>query len=573
MTFVRRFAILLAALFAATAAAASDFDVRDRLCYAVGDNARSADFLVAQPYACGGTPSDYEDRWLWLKIDDPTALAALPLRWFLLVDQSRFERVRFVVRRADGTTVDLTLDGNDMSRNWALGGHLRFNVPDGAKPVAVVLGFKNLDSISTVRKFRLVSREGLEASGRSWLLLMGFFGGAMGASLIYAVALYAGLGNRLRLAYSVWALSSLIYGFAWTNVAYYVMPWLAGPLGVKFNLVVVGFAAGLGVLFFNIFVEREALTDRFRTVARIVAVALIVFGFLNAFGGLFNATVVDTIFNLLLIGGVVTVATGCARAIVRGSRSARFYLLAWALPLLILALRILANFGLARGGETLDQATFAAMALQAVLLSIGIGDRFRSLQAERDAAARALGEAEAESEAMRILADTDTLTGLYNRRGFVARAPELIGRHGMLALIDLDHFKAINDSYGHDVGDVVLMRVAETLKRIAGDQGIAGRLGGEEFGIIGPLACGEAARVAVAALDMTDVLGPGRTLTVSVGVATGATAYERFYVAADRALYRAKEEGRNRVIVTGTEDRPVRLVRSNAVPVIGPQAG
>src|SRR5690606_6843405 len=123
-----------------------------------------------------------------------------------------------------------------------------------------------------------------------------------------------------------------------------------------------------------------------------------------------------------------------------------------------------------------------------------------------------------------------------------------------LALIDIDHFKRINDERGHGVGDEVLRRIAALIGARTPAQGLAGRYGGEEFAVILPdtpreaaLAWAEGLREAVAQRAFGD-FAPGRPLTISLGVAgDDGSDRDALYAAADRHLYEAKRGGRNRV--------------------------
>ncbi len=185
----------------------------------------------------------------------------------------------------------------------------------------------------------------------------------------------------------------------------------------------------------------------------------------------------------------------------------------------------------------------------------------RLLSRFADLASLAIGNAHT-SAATRQLTLRDHLTGLYNRRAFedALKAALLAGdrRGGPVSLLvmDIDHFKSVNDTHGHPVGDAVLTGVASRLKACARGDELLARVGGEEFALLLPDAdlasavlAGERLRQAVAAEDFTLV---GR-VTVSVGVAQATDFGDPTAVfrAADEALYRSKREGRNRVSAAG----------------------
>ena len=158
-------------------------------------------------------------------------------------------------------------------------------------------------------------------------------------------------------------------------------------------------------------------------------------------------------------------------------------------------------------------------------------------------------------------ADRDYLTGLHNRR-YLAReldrhAPAPDAGPFSLAVLDLDHFKEVNDRFGHEAGDQVLMRVAALLLGGVRGQDVVVRTGGEEFVLLMPQtdasaaeACCERVRHAIRD-EPWDAIVPGLSLTVSAGVATADDASDLQTLAelADRRLYMAKRTGRDRVVV------------------------
>ncbi|CAN7590105.1 diguanylate cyclase [Bosea sp. LjRoot237] len=163
-------------------------------------------------------------------------------------------------------------------------------------------------------------------------------------------------------------------------------------------------------------------------------------------------------------------------------------------------------------------------------------------------------------EQLQSLASRDALTGLFNRRHFFANADRLVeearakGRASTIAILDIDDFKRLNDSHGHDFGDQALAKVARYLAQsVEGNGHLLARIGGEEFAILFPgLNAKEALRLSDhIRLDISHetllVDDQQVTLTVSIGIAEidGQGSLDQHLVAADRALYVAKREGRN----------------------------
>jgi diguanylate cyclase (GGDEF)-like protein len=189
--------------------------------------------------------------------------------------------------------------------------------------------------------------------------------------------------------------------------------------------------------------------------------------------------------------------------------------------------------------------------------------------AQREARARALQavfeatEARQVSEHFREMANRDTLTGLYNRRYVNERLPTLLGEAAALraplslAILDLDHFKRVNDTFSHGTGDTVLLHVAQLLMDAVSGSMIAARLGGEEFLLIMPgldeREAGERCerlRLQIRAHAWEPITG-ALPVTTSIGVTTapeGLGTPAELLSIADRNLYVAKREGRDRVV-------------------------
>jgi diguanylate cyclase (GGDEF)-like protein len=167
----------------------------------------------------------------------------------------------------------------------------------------------------------------------------------------------------------------------------------------------------------------------------------------------------------------------------------------------------------------------------------------------------------ARSETLEHAALTDSLTGMQNRRYFDDALREYleefrrIDKPVGLMILDLDHFKAINDTHGHDVGDLVLREVAQCLKDMTRYHDVVARLGGEEFAVVAPnmdtetlIKFAERIRRAISSLVVvSDNVRLKVTGSLGLAVWDRRESADEFYRRADRLLYQAKKLGRNRV--------------------------
>ncbi|QPC88160.1 diguanylate cyclase [Mesorhizobium sp. NBSH29] len=212
----------------------------------------------------------------------------------------------------------------------------------------------------------------------------------------------------------------------------------------------------------------------------------------------------------------------------------------------------------------LSRLLFACGVLIATALFFGVFFIYPLLrtQVKEEGKLRAMTESlSARSETFEQAALTDALTGMQNRRYFDDALREYIEEFRRidkpigLMILDLDHFKQVNDTHGHDVGDEVLRAVASCLRDMTRYHDVVARLGGEEFAVVAPnmdedMLMKLAERIRKAIASMAVLTGNVRLkITTSVGLAVWDQREDadEFYRRADRRLYQAKRLGRNRV--------------------------
>ena len=357
--------------------------------------------------------------------------------------------------------------------------------------------------------------------------------------VIYDVGLYLVMKKEFLIWHGLRAIAITFMALSAMNVAlpasmdHERVRWIIQILATDLSIAVSG-------PFLAAYVEKNMLSNRLVAALRAtMPVVLISSILLIGFG---SAPVLSYTRNAVFLVVLILLIYALARALVRGSRAARYQATAWSAVFGVCGYALFHELVLLKGMDNWMEAILAAIAVEIVVTAAGIADRFMVLKRERDDALTR--EREAQDAAI-----TDPLTCLRNRRGlgirYAAKDRDVITG---LAIIDVDHFKRINDTYGHDVGDEVLIAVARAL---SGRNRFAARLGGEEFAVFlfgaDWLAEAEAARTAVEHYVHMEVEPVGFAVTASAGVVRvlPADSLTELLKAADRALYAAKNSGRN----------------------------
>ena len=444
---------------------------------------------------------------------------------------------------ADGRIVRLAADGHAMTRNLQLGAIFSWPVPQRAAPPARLLW--HVSDAANVRGIvngaRIATAAQARASNLTLAALYAGFAGLCVALLIYNFALWGALRHRFQLAYCAMVCAQMAYALSSSGALAWAWPWIANNDRLKINYLALAIAACCAMVFARAFFEERVFAGRLGRAANAIGGALLAIAIAFVVLAPWQVVLIDRLYAVAFLGFMALSPFVIWQARRKRSDYLWLFAIAWAAPIVLGALRVAANFDRFAWSFLIDNSTLVSMTIEAVLSSLAIAYRFRLLSRERD-------EAREQEIAARLLADTDPLTGLLNRRAFLARA---IGREGdqTLIILDLDHFKTVNDTIGHDGGDEVLRLVSRVLRQSVPAEGMVARFGGEEFVLIAPARLAPEAEAVLARLRATRMPFDLR-ITASIGSCTGPllreTDWKALYRHADRALFEAKDSGRDR---------------------------
>lgn len=481
------------------------------------------------------------------------AAGALPRS--LVTHTGNFERIDIGVVGPDGRT-SWTFTYPSQARHIAAGPYLVI-------PLGNVTAQTQAIAVRVVKPWTktLMSEMRLDSSpeGSGWplprIIAMAAICGMLLVPLLINTAFYAVLPER----YVIWHLvmvAAMLVQTAFATGFIHVFVEVSALWEWQVSNIAFSAMAAAALLFAASFIEEEALPARLRSAARSLAPAMIGAGVIACipFDGIrpYSSALMQASIGL----AIVVLATMLWEARRRDSRSVRLQIVAWT-PLLVVASWRICSLALP-GLRPTDAIEIyqLALALEVLVTAFGIVQRFVDVRQERDLATARAVELEG-------VADRDPLTGLRNRRTIERKFAHLFERgFRTMAVLDLDLFKAINDTHGHATGDVVLRATASALPEDRDTKAI--RMGGEEFLLLlrgsDAAARAERYRRAISTRIAEEVPGLDRIVTASMGLVdldprgNLQIDFASLYARCDKLLYEAKRLGRNRTLcekVTG----------------------
>lgn len=367
------------------------------------------------------------------------------------------------------------------------------------------------------------------------------FAGLCVALMLYNVGLARALRYRFLPFYCLMMVGMLLYALSSSGALAWFFPDIRNTARLRINYSVLA-VTGIGAInFLRHFFEPHVISPRLGMLVKIACAAVALPAIAIALSPAQYLHPLDTIYALgfaLLLSSVVPIMFN---AWTKKSQFLWLFITAWTVPILLAAARNAYALDLIGYSFWLENSTVLSMAFEALLSSMAIAYRILLITRERDMARE-------QEIAARMLADVDPLTGLMNRRSFLREA---IGHADdqQLLLIDIDHFKNVNDTIGHHGGDEVLRLIARILRTHARHASLVARIGGEEFAILTPVEQKIAPDTLLAgfrAARMPFDLNVTASIGSCVGGLARETDWKAMYCAADRALFEAKAEGRDR---------------------------
>jgi diguanylate cyclase (GGDEF)-like protein len=539
--------IMLASLHVGSLPAAESTGIKST-CWTSSDLSDDMAAIVhsAARWTCGDPTYSLEGERVFLRFDVCPS-DALP--HYIFSRASAFEAVHLFAIDRDDAIRQTSLRANDLPSSLR-GGYFKAPLPDVTRDTQRVVVAFDLPSHRMTLERAYLSPADL-ALGPDFLrstLILAMLAGMLSMPLIFNAAFYRILREPFVLWHSALTISLLVTILISSSLAVILFDPQAMTLSWM-TTVVFGLTVASGAMFTHSFIEPGRMHPLLRRALVYCAAWAI---FLSAFHAAFPFVarpIQSPVYTAAFAPVLAVFMLSVADALRRGSRAAKFQAVGY-IPIIGAGVVRLVT-GVIPGLESNDAMLLFYMgcACEVLFTTLGVADRFMTIKRQRD-------NARVEADVLKRLSERDALTGLFNRRAIEQNFDRYRAEgYRALAVLDLDHFKAINDVHGHGIGDAVLKTVAEVLQTDLQVQ--AFRLGGEEFVL---LVRGEDAqlraerrRQAIPAAVANAVPGLGRPVTASMGIIHSPPdddlGFAELYGEADKLLYDAKLSGRNRTQV------------------------
>lgn len=409
-----------------------------------------------------------------------------------------------------------------------------------------------IHSIYTSANFSVSINSNKFINRRTWIemLILGIAAGTLFSMLLYNFSIFIFLKDYSYLFYFLYIISMLTFQVMRSKILDSLGILLPEATVYWFGLFSLWFGILFGVSFLKTREFLPGIHNLFRFCLFIVGITFLLF-FFQKYAIATRMIYFNSIFATFLL------VYSCVWRIRQKYSPAKYFLSAWIVLTLSTLMVAFTDFGIFLPSFFTHNILFWGASLESILLSMALANNLKTIREERDF--HYLKEMEFSK-----LSITDELTGLLNKRGYFMYYENLINysKNGNSSLsfliLDLDNFKRINDTYGHDIGDKILINLGKTLNSFIRHNDIACRFGGEEFVVLLP-DCGLESALVIAERIRSNFesirMNMGNGYCISSTVSIGITEFQEednevsLFQRADSALYKAKSEGRNRIMI------------------------
>ncbi len=537
-------ALFLAVIISAAPASAQVTDLTPCVAPARASDTVQNILSQSQRFDCNASQSHHESGDYWVKMEIPPEGRTHNLRPILRMASLWDDGFSLTAIHDDGSVTQYSRARISDSGVMRLGPSIAVPLDAGKPPINMLVA--RVENSQIIRGVMLAPQISDPNSAIKTEMALGAlyagFGGLCLAMLVYTLALWRAMRQRFLLAYCAMVLAMASYAFFTTGAAHYVIDGMTGGDRLRITISLLALSASTALIFVRHFFAASVIPIWLVRATYIQAAAMTIFAIFFSLVAPNYIRVIDTIYMLGFVPIPFLMIAYVRTAWQQKDPFLKYFLIAWSAPLLSVAARFLHGVGVLPYHVLIENSTLIAFAFEALVNSLAVGRRVWLLAQARDSAK----SAEAIAKQM---ADTDPLTGLLNRRAFMRK---LLDRQSQwtLILLDIDHFKRVNDSLGHAGGDDAITSIGSVLRKYTPEDAIVSRMGGEEFAIAYPADLPLTPDPDRLLADVrTIVLPEGYRLTASIGIASRHVGNENdwkiLYRAADMALYRAKSNGRD----------------------------
>ena len=533
-------------------AAAAPHDISDEICVLRGAELQSAQQVLDRrdAFDCGRNAllAEGNDIWIFVDVEDAVAGLSDPV----LTLRMSYHGAITVAPVFEGVPVARRYGPLDLAKRSRVPDFMSFPLSRGLeRPDGVLIRIEEAWDLTNWSDMAIESEASLDSRHISGALLYALLSGLLVTPLIFTAVMFFTLRIDFLPYHFGMVSSALIYALSWSGLIFALPVDITPIMRSQINHFSIASA-----FLFACFLTRSLCGEEM--IGKIWSKLLFIAGAVPVFVTLFvmleapnhshtGSVVLHAVFALplfVILGALINGA-------IKDHLICRLQLLAWAPMIAYVWLRILKGVGLIEHNLITEYGLYPSIISEALLTTFVIAYRVYTIRRSHERALR-------EQAVLRNLATTDPLTGALNRRAFIDHFDQTVSapirqRKLTLILLDIDHFKDVNDTYGHSVGDGVLKEVVQVLSSHCRDEDMLARFGGEEFCLLlsSPTkAVAEAATERMREAIEDHSFTPGCQVTISIGYISidpeAHISFDQWYSAADKALYAAKTKGRNR---------------------------